>query len=810
VGADHPPTAKLWNLLGSIQHGQARYGDAETLFLRALAIQERAGDSKSAKTASILANLASVYASQGRENEALALHQRALAILSKERGENHKDTAVSLNNIATLHLQQGRLNEAASFGEKALSAHKSALGLEHPDTASVMSNLAQIYGSLGRHKEAESLLRQALEIRRKTLGESHLDSANSLHALGLLSLNQARYEEADSLLSRALPIAEATAGPRHPFTATTLMNLTAIQLLLNKPQAAIPLLTRLNRSQADWLRRELPLQPRDQRMVQLQRQPDAVATTFLLLDQDPSSAPLALETRLNRQGLLAEIEQRQRLLLSSSPQTHQLGERLAGLDRQLASVILTPTQRDALRSQRQQLEGELNRLLPALRIEPVSTAQVAAALKSLAPQGLLIEFQKYEPFSRTGSGPGTWGPSRYVALLLHPDGRIASIPLGPAAPIDQAIERALAASSANQVDADDLWAQVSALVFNPLAPELRNVTSLFLSPDGALHRIPYAALNAPGNGSQLLYQAFQLRLLTTGRDLLRLQQPAAAGSPPVLIANPDYNAIRRRSAATTAVGGNAGPQPGRATQPAASATTGRQQRSADLASNRVWAALPGTADEARALAPLLGIPQPITGASATSSLVLRQNAPRLLHIATHGFFQPDQPSTPSGPLDNKYSGNASAAARLEDPLLRSGLVLAGANHPDADPTDDGYLTAAEVTGINLNGTELVTLSACESGLGDLQSGEGVYGLQRALVAAGARSTLLSLWKVDDDATRAFMQAYYSRLLRGEGRAEALAHTQTAFRNHSNPLYRDLYVWAAFQLTGDWRPISQGR
>lgn len=142
--------------------------------------------------------------------------------------------------------------------------------------------------------------------------------------------------------------------------------------------------------------------------------------------------------------------------------------------------------------------------------------------------------------------------------------------------------------------------------------------------------------------------------------------------------------------------------------------------------------------------------------------------------------------------------------------MRSGLALAGANHPDRDPADDGYLTAAEVVGMDLQGTELVTLSACETGLGDVRSGEGVYGLQRALTVAGARSTLLSLWKVDDGATAAFMTEFYGRLRRGEGRGEALAHTQAAFRQHANPLYRDLAVWGAFQLSGDWRPIPELR
>ncbi len=125
-----------------------------------------------------------------------------------------------------------------------------------------------------------------------------------------------------------------------------------------------------------------------------------------------------------------------------------------------------------------------------------------------------------------------------------------------------------------------------------------------------------------------------------------------------------------------------------------------------------------------------------------------------------------------------------------------------------DATDDGYLTAAEATTMDLEGTELVTLSACETGLSGVRSGERVHGLQRSLAVAVARSTLLSLWKVDDALTATFMQRYYSRLKAGEGRAEALRHTQGQCRDHKNSTYNDIREWGAFQLSGDWLPLPR--
>ena len=159
-----------------------------------------------------------------------------------------------------------------------------------------------------------------------------------------------------------------------------------------------------------------------------------------------------------------------------------------------------------------------------------------------------------------------------------------------------------------------------------------------------------------------------------------------------------------------------------------------------------------------------------------------------MHIASHAYY-----------LNNN--------ALEINSLLKSGIVLAGANHPELNPQDDGYLTALEISKLNWIGTELVVISACESGLGDIESGEGVYGIKRSISVAGARSSLLSLWKVQDSATAAFMESFYKKLINKEGRADALASTQKEFRNHPIEAWRHPNVWAAFQLSGDWRPID---
>ena len=544
----------------------------------------------------------------------------------------------------------------------------------------------------------------------------------------------------------------------------------AAELALGRTARALPMLQEGLVLQMTQLQEQLPLLPEGRRLALLETTFNSSwQVPFSLAGQGEDADRLALFTRLNRQGLLQDIQRRQALMARDSA-SGQKARTLAAMTMRLASTTLTPQQQRELQPRRDSLELELYGTLPALRPRLVQPGELAGRLPA---RGLLLEFQRFEPFDPLQPPGRQFGSPRYLALLLHPDGRIRSVPLGEAAGIDATIASALAAAADPREDAQlqarQRLRQVSERVFGPLAGALRDVRELFLSLDGELNRVPIAALPAPESADRSMGETFELRLLTSGRDLLRLSEPGPPGGPSALIADPDFG---HPTAATAQAPGSDGPQ----------------LRSPDGHPSGHWPALPGTALEAQLLAPLLGVRQPITGRRATTGVVLRQQAPRVLHIATHGFFLADQPTAGS------------------NPLLRSGLVFSGANRPDADPGDDGYLTAAEATAMALDGTELVTLSACETGLGAVLSGEGVYGLQRALMVAGSRSTLLSLWKVPDELTARFMQTYYGHLRRGEGRAEALIHTQREFRDSRDSSLNDIHAWGAFQLTGDWRPI----
>jgi CHAT domain-containing protein/lipopolysaccharide biosynthesis regulator YciM len=784
-----------------------------------------------------LNNLGAFYANLGRRQEALATTEEGLKIfreLAKTNPAFLGDLAASLTGLGVHYSNLGRRQEALAPTDEAVRIYRELAKTNPsflPNLADSLTNMGACYAKLGRRQEALAPTEEAAKIFRELakINPTFLGNlATSLNNLGLFSADLGRSQESLATSEEALKINRELAKTNPAFQenlAKSATNLAGLQLQLANPSAALPLLRESVSTEVTYLQTQLPLLPEARRLALVEVFGDSWQIPFSQTQQGEAGAALALFTRLNRQGLLQDIQRSQALLARSGPQ-RPLFEQLTAVTAQLANTTLTSQQQAPLLARKEQLEQELYRQLPQIQPRLVEAAQIA---RLLSPGSALVEFQRYRSHD---ASTNQYGPPRYLALLLRPDGTIRAIGLGEAAPIDAAVAKAVAASAdpKRQAEAPERLAAVSRRVLAPLQRELTGVRELFVSPDGELNRLPFAALPVAGPkdggltdgpitaDSKTLGDSVALRLLTTGRDLLRLQQPARAGAAPVLIANPDFNAASR-----SATGGASASVAGASTAVGPSVLRGGQQRSPGVRGLTAWQPLGGTEQEARQLAPLLGGGAVISGPAATAAVVLAQRAPRILHIATHGFFLADQAAAGANatggpaamgarglPAASGGAGDGSAATTpaREDPLQRSGLVFAGANRPEANPNDDGYLTAAEATAMDLEGTELVTLSACETGLGGVRSGEGVYGLQRSLAVAGARSTLLSLWKVDDGMTATFMERYYNRLKAGQGRADALRDTQAEFRNNKNSTYNDIRVWGAFQLSGDWRALPK--
>ena len=639
-----------------------------------------------------------------------------------------KTDEMDLHLNGTLLVMAGDLKRGIKSLEKAVSIIKKEQGSDSYQLVSKLDTLALAYIQKGDFKTAAKYLNESLEIFQLVFDDSRIspDLIRIYDKMAFLSFESGSFIETRQYLEQSL-----------------IASLDFIQ------------------EQAQYL-------PEGQRNMFAKMISSSYEALFSTISSLPNGTELALKARLNRQGLLEEIEKHQSRRILFSKDQNDLFENLKNLNSELSDISLNKEKRIILKKRKKLLEEKLYLNIPELQPRLVEINEI----QNILPRNsLLIEFQKYKPIKMKNLYSDFYGQPKYLALILKSNGEKKHVELGLAEPIEAKIQQALIASEQELVDAQKLWNDLSDLLIKPLKQVIGDAETLFISPDAELNRIPFAALSSH-RGNELLGEEINLRLLTTGRELLDLaKKREATKTKTLVVANPAFNQIRAFSSKK---------------KDELSAKNISQQRSSDLTSS-FWDPLPGTSREGKAIAKITNA-KLLMEEKATALAIQEEEAPKVLHIATHAFFRPDQEEG-------------------EDPLLRSGIVLAGANQPDLNPKDDGYLTALEITKLDWQGTELAVISGCESGKGEIQSGEGVYGLKRAIAVAGARSSLLSLWKVDDRATAAFMTSFYKKLQVGEGRADALAATQKEFRNHSIPGWRHPYVWAAFQLSGDWRPIK---
>jgi len=414
----------------------------------------------------------------------------------------------------------------------------------------------------------------------------------------------------------------------------------------------------------------------------------------------------------------------------------------------------------------------------------------------------LIELAVYRPFDPTvpSEGSNPYGEPHYVVYVIRHEGEIQWKDLGTVQEIDAAVDGLRGAlRDPQRTDVRRLAHVADEKVMRPVRPLINNATRLLISPDGALNLLPFEAL--VDEQGRFMTQRYSISYLTSGRDLLRMQVARTSKSAPLVVADPLFGEPLTQLAKVDAT---KAPPVAMAARRRRSVTTGPDLQSV------YFAPLGGTAQEARAIQALFPEAQVLTGAQATKDALQHVAAPQILHIATHGFFLQDASATTSqAARQSRTHGTRAihAEVKIQNPLLRSGLALSGANLTKSGD-QNGILTALEASNLNLWGTKLVTRSACDTGVGEVKNGEGVYGLRRAFFRAGAETLIMSLWPVSDYVTREIMTSYYSGLKRGLGRGEALRQAQLAMlkrKGREHPFY-----WASFIQSGEWANLDGQR
>jgi CHAT domain-containing protein/lipopolysaccharide biosynthesis regulator YciM len=799
-GPEHPMMAFVLENYARLFMGAEDYLKAEALAQQALTVNEKVYGAGHDAIVAPLTTLGDIYRKRRDYSQAQQFYQRAIAAKEKALGPEHPDLAGLLNNLALVYKTQKQYDRAEQTLLRALALVEKAFGADNPNIVSTLNSLASLRLARRDYEQAETFHQRAYAISEKVFGAESLHTVSMEHLLAILNWEKGNLTKAESLYQRVIAYYEKRSGAQSGVPAGLLDSYAWLCLAKGDVTQATALLTRSN--ELTELNISLNLAAGSERQKQLflatfAEHINSIVTLHVQHAPDAAQAArMAVTTILRNKGRTLDVMAdsfgalRRRL----NPQDRVLLDQLGEIRSQLSTLILRGPSAGALaqyQAEIKRLEEEVEKLEAEIttrsaRIQKsgssVSLAEIQAALP---PDAKLVEFAVYRPESKDAASP-----PRYVAYVIGAQGDPAWVELGEAPEINQLVA-ALRDALRNSQRAD-VKAAARALdekVMRPVRKLLGTARVVLLSPDGALNLVPFAAL--VDEQQHYLVEQYTFSYLTSGRDLLRLQTPAPSRQESLIVANPDFGA--------------------RAT--ANNAKRGPVYDPLGLANIDIEP-LPGTAEEAQSLRTLLPQSSVLTGAGATESQLKQATAPKILHIATHGFFLEDVKAEPAPTIAErlllqqiKSNGEERLERALINPLLRSGLVLAGANARKSG-ADDGILTAFEAASLDLLGSRLVVLSACDTGVGEVKNGDGVYGLRRALTLAGAETQMMSLWPVSDQGTRDLMIEYYKALLAGQGRSEGLRQVQLQMLK--NEKRRHPYYWASFIVSGEWANLDGKR
>ncbi len=798
------------NYLGLVYESMGDFEEARPHFERALRIRRAKLGRRDPLLAESLRNLAELLTVMGSYEEARPLYEQAHSIYRRAYGPRDARTAYNLNMFGLLVKKQGEFATAKRLYEDALAVTEASLGPDHEQTAMVQHNLGKLLHEQGDLDEARPILERAVATREEILPDAHPHVAASLNALAMLCLDSGELERATELLERALDIEREMFGPEHPSTVLRLSNLSVARERAGALDEAMSLEMQSLAARRAMLERQLPVLSESERFRWAARQRRSIDHVLSLSRRLGSETGPIYREVLGWKGYVSRglLQERSWLSAQTDPAMRRLQDELADILAELSGSYFardtaSEQRLEALESLRSRRD-EIERLIAARSTKDRSRPDVGPTelARALGSDEALIDFYMYREGAATN----------LVAFALRAGEDVARVELGPVGEIEPSLEEHLDAiisgrdaalrgiASATPAPVASRSSRLRGQLWEPLLPHLAGVERVFLCTDGALATLPFETL--PGNDpGSFLIEDHAFVYLQGGLDLrTRVESEASEARGTLLIGGVDYDAGGANEA-----GGSDG-----------------RSRS----SGHAFLALAGTLPEAEELAGLLRDREEegedeaevvlLSGTAATEEQVKKHVVgKRHVHLATHGFFAPEGVGSMLDAALQEQEGLRSAEfADREDvlvgllPGLLSGVVLAGANVESGPGVEDGILTAEEVSFLDLRGCELVTLSACETGLGSPQGGENLIGLRRSLHLAGARSTVTSMWKVDDSATRSLMRDFYTRLWTGgRSKSDALREAQLALlasnrRRHGGAALPS--TWGAFVLEGDWK------
>jgi CHAT domain-containing protein/Flp pilus assembly protein TadD len=807
AGELHPSTLVAAVNLAQIYEKNGLYDLAEPLLKSSLSKLEANYGPAHPDTLRARNNMALLDESQGNFREAEPLYVQSLGLMEALYGPDYTDVIAVKNNLAYLYMLMEDYAAAATLLAEVQQQWQTLFGPEHQNTLKATNNLGRVYQKMQRLAEAETQIAGALALRQKVLGPEHLDSIRSMIDLGGVYIDEQRIAEADTLLTSALKLAESILGNQHPYTFEALNMLARAKEAANNLTTAVALREEGMNRRSVFLDRMLWTTGENARegYMRLHRPELSAYLALLARMNTPGRGKQVIDASLQRKGLLLKVtsEIQQIATLAKDPQLTALADELRVTRKRLAAMTLSgPTAatlgRHAevlyqLEQKVDELQGEIGRA--SVRFK-TSIAQVSAdSLEAvLAPDHALIDFLSYEED----------GVGRVLAAVAINEGgefRYELINYADREALDKVIFDYREIIQDDQADEDELLEiglEAYEMIWQPLQEILGDVTEVYLIPDGSLNILPFSAL--VNGDEEYLIQTHDVRILSSGRDLLPSGFNLVDGDY-VILAGPDYNSteVVSEAAMKVAMGKRS------STLQVGLRGAGNGLRGLN------FAPLPGAEEEGRIITTQVARSDSASAeffgvAAQEQVLTDLQRPPEILHIATHGFFLAPDDSLRKRLLKLQRGADLQIPPPGDNPLLRAGLAFAGINTNaqflgDIDTVNDGVLTAQEVLSLNLSGTRLVVLSACETGVGEIHEGEGVYGLRRSFQEAGVAEVISSLWEVSDAGTQALMTGFYARLLAGQSAREALRDAQLALM--ASPEWNYPYVWSAFMIVGSY-------
>jgi tetratricopeptide (TPR) repeat protein len=816
-GEEHSSYALALNNLGVLYYSRGDYEKAESLYLEALKIRKNVLGERHPDYATSLSNLALFYYETGNYEKAEPLYVQSSEIRRATLGEEHPEYAVTLNNMALFYSVTGNYKKAETLLLQALDILKNALGEEHSDYAISLNNLALFYNDRGDYERAEPLFMQALKISKKVLGEMHPSYATLLNNLAEFYDATGNFAKAETMYLQALEIASKISGENHPDIASILNNLALLYQDRGYFEKAAPFYQRAMNTYLFQIQQQFSFMSETEKEKYLAKVQFFFKTyqNFIMQQHTiyPAIAGKAYDIELSGKGLLLRADKQLRMYILSSGDSSAIKTYNSWLAvrASLAGQYSMPLAQQTLdtkmmESQANELEKQLARIYSAKNdLKELHNIHWQDVQKKLDPGEVAIEFTHF-PFYNGRK----WTDSiMYVAIILkHDDIYPKIVYLFEGRQLDSVLQSGRG-SDINFINDLYSWAntgnqlnpgkghQLYDLIWKPLEKYLDGVQNVCYSPSGRLHQLSFAAI--PCGERELLSDRYKLfQLSSTAQIIIKHQESPVKKI--VLFGGIEYDAgLDKMQSIADQYKHSVGRFP---------LQTSRSFGKENTRSGS-WMYLDGTMNEVEKISKLAegkGIKSYVLAGNDAIEESIKNldgnSSPEVIHIATHGFFFPD--------AEKNYdkTGLMEAGERAtrvfkssENPLMRSGLAFAGVNHgwggeEIPQGVDDGILTAYEVSNMYIPNTELVVLSACETGLGEIKGSEGVFGLQRSFKIAGADFILMSLWQIPDYQTSELMNYFYTGWFSGKSIQVALGEAQDYMKS-KYPFQP--FMWAAFVL-----------